>query len=72
MALYPGVRMNEDDAKIAALDREILEEAALVHRRIRPRLQRLNSPGHQALRALLEAPDGKLEIPTLASEAVRR
>ncbi|GMA17697.1 hypothetical protein E5F05_04630 (plasmid) [Deinococcus metallilatus] len=64
--------MSDADKKVQALDDEILEDTVLVHRRMRPRVQRRETLVTLALRALLEAPEGRLETPILASDPVRR
>lgn len=53
----------DTDQKIQALDDELLEAGLLVHRRVRPKVTRQETPLSTSLRALRESSTGRLETP---------
>lgn len=56
--------MDEVDRRLQELDDEIVQSAALVHRREYPLVRRTSSPALRALRAMLDTPDGRFPRPS--------
>jgi hypothetical protein len=64
-----GEPMSEVDRQLQDLDDEIVQSAALVHRRRHAPVQSNRSPAVDLLTALLDSPEGRLESKETAGTA---